>query len=64
MAEILNTDILTILSQKNDKMLRNFTKTVSITLARLALIDPVSCSEYLPIIIKPWCLALRYISDG
>jgi hypothetical protein len=61
--KILNSDILTILSKRNDAMLKHFSKSVSITLGRIALVDPVESSKCLPKVIKPWCLALRYIND-
>ena len=64
MSDILNTDILNILCKKNEPMLRHFSKTVSITLGRLASLDPEHCSLCLPLVIKPWCIALRYISGS
>ena len=64
MSDILNTDILNILCKKNEPMLRHFSKTVSITLGRLASLDPEQCSLCLPLVIRPWCIALRYISGS
>jgi hypothetical protein len=62
LAEILDTDIIQQLSEKNEEMLNHFSKTVAITLGRLGQIDPKNAANSLPKIIKPWCLALRYIS--
>ena len=64
LAEILNTDILVLLSKKNELLLQHFAKTVSITLGRLASLDPEKASLCLPHVIKPWCLSLRYISGS
>jgi len=62
LADILNKDIIQELSKRNEDVLRHFAKTVAITLGRLGLIDPQQAAYCLPIIIKPWCIALRYIS--
>ena len=43
-------------------MLHHLGRTVAITLGRLASINPEACSFCLSSIIKPWCIALRYIS--
>ena len=65
LAELLNTDVITQLSNKHDeKLLSHFSKTISITLGRLGRVDPQSSAYCLPKIIKPWCLALRYISGS
>lgn len=40
LAEILNTDIITQLSQRNELFLQHFAKTVSITMGRLGKLDP------------------------
>lgn len=64
LAEILNTDILTQLCERNDDLIKHFSKTVAITLGRLGKIDPQQTSICLPKIIKPWCIALRYISGS
>lgn len=45
-------------------MLKHFSKTISITLGRLAGIDPEATAYCLPRIIKQWCIALRYISGS
>ncbi len=45
-------------------MLKHFAKTLSISLGRLGKVDPQSSAYCLPRIIKPWCLALRYISGS
>jgi hypothetical protein len=65
LAEILNTDILNQLQSDNsDPILKHFAKTISITLGRLGRVDPQASAYCLPKIIKPWCLALRYISGS
>lgn len=65
LAELLNTDVLNQLqSQDDDPLLRHFAKTISITLGRLGRVDPEASAYCLPRIIKPWCLALRYISGS
>lgn len=43
-------------------MLKHFSKTVAITLGRLGNLNPEEASYCLPKIIKPWCIALRYIN--
>jgi len=42
----------------------HFSKSISITLGRLGMIDPAATAYCLPKIIKPWCIALRYISGS
>ncbi|TNV73242.1 hypothetical protein FGO68_gene7412 [Halteria grandinella] len=66
LADLLNSNILSDLqsSQNSDQILKHFTKTISITLGRLGKLDPQSAAYCLPRIIKPWCLALRYISGS
>jgi len=64
LAEILNKDIFQMLHKINEQMLHHFGKTVAITLGRLGSIDPETCSNCLHTIIKPWCIALRYISGS
>jgi transportin-1 len=64
MAENLNTDAFTKLYKQNEQMFKHFAKTVSITLGRLATIDPQTSAYCLPKIIKPWCISLRYISGS
>jgi transportin-1 len=59
----LNVDIINQLSQKDEQLLKHFAKTVSITLGRLCFMDPQNAAYCLPKVIKPWCIALRYI-DG
>lgn len=63
-AEILSVGVLEELSEKNKDLMAHFSKTVAITLGRLCLIDPQALSFCLPRIIKPWCIALRYISGS
>ena len=43
-------------------MLKHFSKTLAITLGRLGNLNPEEASYCLPKIIKPWCIALRYIN--
>eukprot|EP00347_Sterkiella_histriomuscorum_P015989 403354925 len=62
LSDILNQDLLTQLSLKNEEILKHFSKTISITLGRLGLLNPEEASQYLPSIIKPWCVALRYMN--
>ena len=62
LGDILNSDIISQLTKKNDNMLRHFAKTISISLGRLGQIDPQTAASCLPKIIRSWCLALRYIS--
>ena len=40
LADILATDILTQLSERNEQIIHHFAKTVAITLGRLGSIDP------------------------
>ena len=60
-SSILSVDIFKVL-QANQKLLYHLGRTVAITLGRLASMDPEGCAFCLPSIIKPWCIALRYIS--
>lgn len=62
--EILNQDIMEQLSQKDKVLLSHFAKTVAITLGRLCLVDAKQLAYCLPRIIKPWCIALRYIRNS
>jgi transportin-1 len=64
LADILSTDILEKLSQKDEQLLKHFAKTVSITLGRIGKLDPQGTAFCLPKVIKPWCIALRYISGS
>ena len=64
LSKILNSDIFNILRVKNENLLKHFAKTVSITLGRLASVDPKKIAYSLPKVIKPWCKALCYISDS
>ena len=61
---ILSVEKLEQLSQKNKELLGHFSKTVAITLGRLCQIDPRQLAFCLPKIIKPWCIALRYIPNS
>jgi hypothetical protein len=64
MTSILNTEIMLQLQKKNDQMMRHYSKTVAISVGRIGIIDPTISSKYLTQIIKPWCIALRYISGS
>jgi hypothetical protein len=64
LAKLLNSEVFNILSKKNEDMLRHFAKSIAITLGRLGQIDPQGTAYCLPKIIKPWCIALRYISGS
>jgi len=63
-ADILSGGVLEQLSEKNKELVAHFAKTVAITLGRLCQIDPSQLAYCLPRIIKPWCIALRYISGS
>lgn len=62
LSHILNRDLISFLQEKNEEILKHFAKTISITLGRFGLLKPEEASQYLPKIIKPWCIAVRYIS--
>lgn len=70
LSELLNTDVLNYLKPdeeefvSEDHIIKHFAKTISITLGRLGKVDPEQSAYCLPRIIKPWCLALRYISGS
>lgn len=61
--DLLNTEIFTSLNKKNDPLLAHFAKTVAITLSKIGNTHPKLASNYLPLIIKPWCVALRYLNN-
>lgn len=44
-------------------MLSHFAKTIAITLSKIGTTDPKLASTYLPLIIKPWCISLRYLNN-
>lgn len=64
LSAILDSEFISELSQKNEQLLKHLAKTVSLTLGRLGLIDPQQTAFCLPKIIRPWCLALRYINNS
>ena len=64
LAAILERGVLEKLSEQGEDTITHFARSVAITLGRVCVIDPQRLSYCLPRIIRPWCLALRYIESG
>jgi transportin-1 len=63
-AQILGVGVLESLSEEHKEFREHFSKSVAISLGRVCLIDPQMLSSCLPKVIKPWCVALRYIQGS
>lgn len=48
-------------NEESKDLINHFQKTIAITLGRLCSLEAQQLAFCLPLIIKPWCLALRYI---
>ena len=60
----LDTDKYSLFYKTYTKMYSHLSKSLSITLGKLVQLDPESSSYCLPKIIKPWCIALRYLDSS
>jgi hypothetical protein len=64
LGEILNSEAYVTFQKKNEMLIKRFAVTIAFTLGRLGMVDPILASTYLPKIIRPWCVSLRYISNS